>query len=136
MLATVEKRWGLGHLTQRDAAAPDLGSVLTLGQPRTDDPLAGVQPPADVPVTTPAGAVMRLDNAPSHIEAVYASRAAKLPIPATAGVMPAEAVNRLATSAQHTDFIESRLEAWNNLKTDAAAGRPGVPSPEPAGGSA
>jgi hypothetical protein len=42
----------------------------------------------------------------------------------------------LATSAQHTDFIESRLEAWNNLKTDAAAGRPGEPSPEPAGGSA
>jgi hypothetical protein len=50
--------------------------------------------------------------------------------------MPAEAVNTLATAAQHTDYIESRLEAWNNLKTNAAAGRPGAPSPEPAGGSA
>jgi hypothetical protein len=69
-------------------------------------------------------------------EAVYASRAANLPIPATAGVMPAEAVNTLATGAQHTDYIESRLGAWNNRKTDAAAGRPGAPSPGPAGGSA
>jgi phospholipase C len=135
LLATVEKQWGIGHLTQRDAAAPDIGSVLTLGQPRTDDPLAGVQPPADVPVTTPAGAVLHLDDAPSHIEAVYAARAARLPIPATADVMPAAAVNTLATGAQHTDFIESRLEAWNRLKTDAAAGRPGAPSPGPAGGS-
>ncbi len=40
-----------------------------------------------------------------------------------------------ATGAQHTDFIESRLEAWNNLKTDAAASRPGAPSPGSAGGS-
>ena len=135
LLATVEKRWGIGHLTQRDAAAPDVGSVLTLGQPRTDDPLAGVQPPAVVPVTTAAGAVIHLDNAPSHIQEVYASRAARLPIPATAAVMPAEAVNTLATSAQTTDFTQSRLEAWNNLKTGAAAGRPGVPSPGPAGGS-
>jgi hypothetical protein len=50
--------------------------------------------------------------------------------------MPAEAVNTLTAGAQHTDFIESRLEAWNNLKTDAAAGRPGAPLPGPAGGSA
>jgi hypothetical protein len=49
--------------------------------------------------------------------------------------MPAAAVNTLATGAQHTDFIESRLEAWNSLKTDAAASRPGAPSPGPAGGS-
>jgi phospholipase C len=123
LLATVEKRWGIGHLTQRDAAAPDIGSVLTLSQPRTD-PLAGVQPPAVVPVITPAGAVLHLDDAPSHIEAVYAARAARLPIPATADVMPAAAVNTVATGAQHTDFIESRLEAWNRLKTDAAGGRP------------
>src|SRR6202008_2125241 len=45
ILKTVETRWGLPPLTARDAAAPDVGDVLTLAQPRTDDPLAGVTVP-------------------------------------------------------------------------------------------
>lgn len=43
IIATVQKCFGLdGHLTARDAAAPDLGSILTLAAPRTDKP--AVQP--------------------------------------------------------------------------------------------
>ncbi len=38
MLATVEKLFGLGHLTQRDAAAADLLHLLTLATPRSDAP--------------------------------------------------------------------------------------------------
>lgn len=38
VLKTVEKRFGLPPLTLRDAAAPDLGGVLTLSTARTDDP--------------------------------------------------------------------------------------------------
>lgn len=45
VLKTIEKRWGLAPLTDRDAAASDLGAVLTLGAPRTDDPLADVKMP-------------------------------------------------------------------------------------------
>ena len=45
MLRTIELRWGLDPLTERDKAAPDLGDVLTLATARTDDPLQGVQIP-------------------------------------------------------------------------------------------
>jgi phospholipase C len=34
ILRTVETRWGLPALAARDAAAPDVGDVLTLAQPR------------------------------------------------------------------------------------------------------
>jgi len=36
ILATIERRFGIPPLTARDAAAPDLGSVLSLDQPRDD----------------------------------------------------------------------------------------------------
>jgi phospholipase C len=39
ILKTIETRWNLPALTARDAAANDVGDVLTLTQPRTDDPL-------------------------------------------------------------------------------------------------
>jgi len=120
VLATIEKRWGLTPLTQRDAAAPDVGSVLTLDQPRSDDPLAGIQPPDVIPVTGAAGATLQQDDTPSHIQQVYANLAAKLPIPQTAGAAPAEAVNALTTGTQHSDFIESRLQTWNTMKTNPA----------------
>ena len=45
ILKTVEKRWELHALTARDAAAPDVGDVLTLNTARTDDPLQGVKVP-------------------------------------------------------------------------------------------
>jgi phospholipase C len=118
LLATVEKRWDLQPLTQRDAAAPDIGSALTLDQPRTDDPLAGIQPPAVIPVTDAAGARIQQDDTPSHIQEVYASLAARLPIPQAAGAVPADAVNTLTTGTQHADFIESRLQTWNNIKAN------------------
>lgn len=38
VVATVTRRFGLEPLTRRDAAAPDLGCVLTLAEPRTDKP--------------------------------------------------------------------------------------------------
>jgi phospholipase C len=45
ILKTVETRWNLKSLTARDAAALDVGDVLTLTVPRTDDPLEGVTVP-------------------------------------------------------------------------------------------
>jgi phospholipase C len=38
VIATVTRRFGLEPLTYRDQAAPDLGCVLTLTQPRADKP--------------------------------------------------------------------------------------------------
>jgi phospholipase C len=64
VLKTVEQRWGLPSLTARDAAAPGFGDVLSLSQPRTDDPLAGVTVPAAGP--GPAA------GEPSHLQRVQA----------------------------------------------------------------
>jgi phospholipase C len=72
ILATIEKRFGLPALTARDAAAPDLGGVLTLASARTDDPLSGVKPP--VSSTTP-----KLPAAPDRLEIALAEAAARLP---------------------------------------------------------
>jgi phospholipase C len=49
ILKTIETRWNLPALTARDAAAAGVGDVLTLTQPRTDDPLEGVNPDEDRP---------------------------------------------------------------------------------------
>jgi phospholipase C len=63
VLATIEHRWGLPALTGRDAAAPDVGAAIALGEARTDDPLAGVSAP--VAASTPTelgGEVAHLDQ--------------------------------------------------------------------------
>lgn len=45
-LKTLQVRWpAITALTARDAAAPDVGDVITLATPRTDDPLAGMVAP-------------------------------------------------------------------------------------------
>ena len=67
ILKTVETRWGLPALTARDAAAVDVGDVLTLSVPRTDDPLAGVI----VPTSTGANPSAAL---PSHLQRMYAEQ--------------------------------------------------------------
>src|SRR5262249_53258096 len=46
VLRTLALRFDLEALTERDANAPDLGDVLTLATPRTDDPLKGVAIPS------------------------------------------------------------------------------------------
>lgn len=40
LLKTIEQRWNLPPLSDRDKAAPGFGDVLTLDSPRTDNPLA------------------------------------------------------------------------------------------------
>src|ERR1700722_19600384 len=68
ILKTIENRWAIPTLTARDAAAQDVGAVLTLTTPRTDDPLAGVT----VPVA-PTAAQVKLDTTiPSHLQQVHA----------------------------------------------------------------
>jgi phospholipase C len=73
ILATVERRFGLPSLTKRDAAAPDLGGVLTLTQTRSDDPLSGVKVPTSAAPPAPA-------PGPSHLEQVLADSAELLPV--------------------------------------------------------
>jgi phospholipase C len=104
ILKTVEARWSLSALTERDGAACDLGAVLTLDEPRLDDPLDGVVVP--VSSRTKPGA-----DQPTHIQRIHADLAARLPVlDASGGVhhsMPA-----LVTGADYDDYIRRRTAAW------------------------
>ncbi|ULU27762.1 alkaline phosphatase family protein [Dyella terrae] len=104
ILSTVEARWGVPALTARDAAAPDVGNVLTLATPRTDDPLAGVTAPTSKGKNPAAGE-------PSHLQEVYAELVSQLPVLDAQGdthhAMPA-----LTTEADADHYIAERLAAW------------------------
>jgi phospholipase C len=104
ILKTVETRWGLPPLTARDAAAPDVGDVLTLAQPRTDDPLAGVIVPKSAVPNPVAGT-------PSHIQQVYAQLVSALPVNDTQG-QTHSAMPTLTTEQDYHDYINSRSAAW------------------------
>jgi phospholipase C len=113
ILATIERRFGVAALTARDAAAPDVGGVLTLSVPRTDDPLAGVKPPA-APAALPAHG-----RAPSHLENVLAQSAQMLPVSDRAGHEYHHETPHFKTGAdavayarrRHRDFFGSRKPA-------------------------
>jgi phospholipase C len=104
ILKTVERRWQLSSLTARDAAAQDVGAVLTLATPRTDDPLQGVSVPTAM---TPAG----IAKLPSHLQEVHAALASRLPVIDRAGgthhTMPL-----LRTNKDYRNYIRKRLAAW------------------------
>jgi phospholipase C len=104
ILKTIESRWNIPPLTERDAAASSLGGVLTLTKPRTDDPLAGVIVPA-------AAAVNPNGDVPSHLQQVYAELAAQLPVPGaeegTHHRMPL-----LITGSDYDAYIKARVDAW------------------------
>jgi len=105
ILKTLEVRFILPALTARDAAASDLGAVLSLQAARADDPLAGVV----VPVS---GAANPAAQAPTHLQKIHAALLADLPVPDAHGgehhVMPA-----LTTSDDYDAYIKGRSAAWN-----------------------
>jgi phospholipase C len=93
ILATIEKRWRLPALTKRDAAAEDVGAVLTLDQPRIDDPLQDISAPVEP--STP----QTLAEQPSHLQHAQAQLVARAD-GAAGGVPPS-----LTTNAQFAHFI-------------------------------
>jgi phospholipase C len=93
VLATVEHRFGLGPLTERDAAAPDVGGALTLSTLRTDDPLAGVSAPA--PPANPTNLTVQ----PSHLQEVQAALVTQ-----DSGA-PAPTLSALRTNQDYQRFI-------------------------------
>ena len=114
-LRTLEERWGLPPLTERDKAAPSLADVLSLKQPRTDDPLAGIPVPS-------SGVIHPHRSHPSKLEMVHAMRVAQLPVPNAYGTYDHEDPD-LGSSSKVTDFIRGRTAAWihHRLRSKAAA---------------
>jgi phospholipase C len=113
VLKTIELRWGLPALTRRDAAAPDLGGVLTLTTPRTDDPIATVVAPAAAGANPAAHEV-------SNLQQLQAQQISNLQVP----------LQRLRTEPllanQHTpadfqNYINARAETWKQARDDGDA---------------
>ncbi len=117
IIATLRVRFAIAALKKRDAAAPDVGPVLSLPTPRSDDPLALIKPPTAAdpvlePGSPPVGA------APSSFLHAKAVAAAALPVPGAPIPDPEAKVKTLVTAAENYQFIQERLAAWH------AAGRP------------
>lgn len=113
ILKTVETRWGLPPLTERDKAAPQLGPVLTLAKPRTDDPLKGVVVPR------PSAGDPAL-GAPSHLQKIRAEMAADLPVADAAGGAHHEMPD-LHTGQQYRQYFMDRVAQWQAQRAPASA---------------
>ncbi len=104
ILKTIETRWNLPALTARDATAVGVGDVLTLAQPRSDDPLLGI-------TVQVASGVSPDEDRPSHLQQVHAELVSQLPVPDEQGgthhVMPP-----LKTNSDYKAYIRSRTAAW------------------------
>ena len=115
ILKTVEQRWGLPALTARDAAAPDVGAVLTRAAPRRDDPLQDV-------VVPKSGAVPPDADAPTHLQRLHADLVSTLPVTDAQGgahhTMPA-----LKSGDDYDHYIRTRTEAWQRQRAAAKKGR-------------
>jgi phospholipase C len=108
ILKTVEKRWNLPALTARDAAAPDIGDVLTLTTARTDDPLKKVKVPK-------ASGKDPAKGHPSHLQQVHAELVARLPVQDKQGNRVHQ-VPELRTSDEYNAYIKSRTAAWKSSR--------------------
>ena len=117
IIATLRARFGLAALGKRDAAAPGVGSVLSLPTPRTDDPLARIKPPTAADPVLESGSPP-VGAAPSSFLEAKAVAAAALPVPGAPIADPEAKVRTLGTAAENYRFIQERLAAWT------AAGRP------------
>ena len=117
IIATLRARFGIGALGQRDAAASNVGPALTLPAPRTDDPLAAIQPPTAADPVLQAGSPP-VGAAPSSFLEAKALAAAALPVPTDPIADPQATVKKLRTAADQYTFIQQRRAAWR------AAGRP------------
>lgn len=117
VLKTLQVRWpAIKSLTARDAAASDIGDVLTRATPRKDDPLQGVTAPS-----APGG--NPFPERPTHLQKLHASMLSRQPADGGGGyhhTMP-----QLRTSTEYHRYIWSRHEAMRRQRaaSDSSARR-------------
>ncbi len=113
VLKTIEVRWGLDPLTKRDAAAPDLGGVLTCTTPRADDPLAGVNAPQNTTPNPAAGEV-------SQLQQLHAQQISNLQVP-DERLRDAPLLANQHTPAEFQNYINTRASTWRTAKAEGDA---------------
>ena len=109
ILKTVEKRFRLGHLTARDAAAPDFGGVLSLNKARTDDPLAGQSRPR-------ANKQPAFKKAPSRLGLAAAQLVGHLPVTDETGDIRKDEMPPIRTSDDAWAFTYNRLREFHKAR--------------------
>ncbi len=122
VLKTIEQRWGLPALTARDAAAPDLGGVLTLTTPRTDDPMAGVTAPTSSGPNPAAGEV-------SHLVSLQAQQVSELQVPVS-HLQDAPLLANQHTPADYENYIAARTDTWKAARAEGDAPSRAAPAGE------
>jgi len=113
VLKTIETRWGLPALTARDAAAPDVGDVLSLAAARTDDPLAGVTAPTSTGANPAAAEV-------SHLQLANAQLTSDLQVPLSE-LRTAPLLANQQTPADYHNYIAARTATWKAAKARGTA---------------
>ena len=109
VLKTIQTRWGLPALTARDAAAPDVGDVLSLAAPRTDDPLAGVTAPTSAGANPAAAEV-------SHLQLANAQLTSDLQVPLSE-LRTAPLLATQHTPSDYDHYIAARTATWKAART-------------------
>jgi len=109
ILSTVEQRFGLPNLTQRDAAAPDVGGVITRTTARADDPLNGVT----VPISK---AVPQMASGPDHLERALAESAHDLPVSEGAGNGHRHEMPFFATGKEAINYARQRYRSYRRSR--------------------
>lgn len=111
ILATVEKRFGLPSLTKRDAAAPDVGGVLTLAAARKDDPLNGTKVPTSGPAPVQA-------SGPNHLEQALADSAELLPVSDTSDGGYHHEMPTFKSGMDAVNYARHRYQAYDQKLKD------------------
>jgi phospholipase C len=113
VLKTIETRWGLPALSARDAAAPDVGDVLSLAAARTDDPLAGVTAPTSTGANPAAAEV-------SHLQLANAQLTSDLQVPLSE-LRTAPLLANMQTPTDYHNYIAARTATWKAAKARGTA---------------
>ncbi|MGO8886967.1 MAG: alkaline phosphatase family protein [Streptosporangiaceae bacterium] len=113
VLKTIETRWGLPPLTARDAAAPDVGDVLSLTTARTDDPLAGVTAPV-------SGGANPATAEESHIQMINAQLTSQLPVPLSQ-LRSAPLLEHQQTPSDFDAYVSARTATWRAAREQGHA---------------
>jgi len=106
VLKTIEDRWHVGPLTERDKAAPSLADVLTLASPRIDDVLENVSMPMSKDIHP-------LQAQPTVIEKIHAAKVAALPLRNDKGIYGEHTPPDLSSSEAISDYIQMRTAEWD-----------------------
>ncbi len=113
VLKTIQTRWGLPPLTHRDAAAPDVGDVLSLPAPRTTDL------PADLAAPTSTGANPAAAEV-SHLQLANAQLTSQLQVPLSE-LHSAPLLATQQTPLDYDRYIAARTATWQAARTHGNA---------------